>query len=156
MKTTNQYIQKYGQPNQTGYGYLTQIILPYPMRLAWDKNVIVNKMSCHRDIATPLMNVFKDILNHYGLEEIKRLGIDLFGGCFSYRAMRGGSSFSVHAWGLAVDLDPDRNKLKETSKTARFARPEYKAMIDIFYKHGFISLGREKNFDWMHFQWNKF
>lgn len=126
------------------------------MRLAWDKNVIVNKMSCHRDIATALINVFKDILNHYGLEEIKRLGIDLFGGCFNYRAMRGGSSFSVHAWGLAVDLDPDRNKLKETSKTARFARPEYKAMIDIFYKHGFISLGREKNFDWMHFQWNKF
>ena len=156
MKTTNQYIQKYGQPNQTGCGYLTQINLPYPMRLAWDKNVIVNKMSCHRDIATALINVFKDILNHYGLEEIKRLGIDLFGGCFNYRAMRGGSSFSVHAWGLAVDLDPDRNKLKETSKTARFARPEYKAMIDIFYKHGFISLGREKNFDWMHFQWNKF
>ena len=126
------------------------------MRLAWDKNVIVNKMSCHRDIATSLINVFKDILNHYGLEEIKRLGIDLFGGCFNYRAMRGGSSFSVHAWGLAVDLDPDRNKLKETSKTARFARLEYKAMIDIFYKHGFISLGRENNFDWMHFQWNKF
>ena len=156
MKTTNQYIQKYGQPNQTGYGYLTQINLPFPMRLAWDKSVIVNKMSCHRDIATALTNVFKDILNHYGLEEIKRLGIDLFGGCFNYRAMRGGSSFSVHALGLAVDLDPARNKVKETSKTARFARPEYKAMIDIFYKHGFISLGREKNYDWMHFQWNKF
>lgn len=156
MKTTTQYIQKYGQPNQTGASYLTQIVLPFPMRLAWDKNTIVKKMSCHRDIANALTNVFKDILAHYGLAEIQRLGIDLFGGCFNFRAMRGGTSFSVHAWGLAVDLDPERNQLKETSRTARFARPEYKAMIDIFYKHGFISLGREKNYDWMHFQFDRF
>jgi hypothetical protein len=156
MKTTSQYISKFGLPNQTGIGYLTMIDLPYPMRLAWDKDTIVKKMSCHKDIAQPLKNVFNDILKEYGYDKIKSLGIDLFGGCFNFRKMRGGTSYSVHAWGLAVDLDPDRNKLKETSKTARFARPEYKAMIDIFYKHGFVSLGREKNYDWMHFQWNKF
>ncbi|WP_428067430.1 M15 family metallopeptidase [Chryseobacterium gambrini] len=156
MKTTTQFIQKYGQPNKTGVGYLQQITLPYPMRLAWDISKEVKKITCHKDIAEPLTNVFKDILVNYGLQKIKELGIDLFGGCFAFRAMRGGTSFSVHAWGLAIDLDPERNKLKETSKTARFARPEYKAMIDIFYKHGFVSLGREKNYDWMHFQYDKF
>ena len=156
MKTTSQYILKFGVPTPDGTGYLTQIPLPYPMRIAWDRKTSVNKITCHKDIAEPLKKVFAEILAVYGLAKIQELGIDLFGGCFNFRQQRGGSSYSVHAWGLAVDLDPERNQLKETSKTARFARPEYKAMIDIFYKYGFISLGREKNYDWMHFQWNKF
>lgn len=155
MKTTSQYTEKYGKPNQAGT-YLTQIQLPYPMRIAWDRKTSVSKMTCHKDIAEALEKVFAEILSVYGLPKIQELGIDLFGGCFNFRQMRGGTSYSVHAWGLAVDLDPERNQLKETSKTARFARPEYKPMIDIFYKHGFISLGREKNYDWMHFQWDRF
>lgn len=150
--TTKEIIKKYGNPSQDGRPYLTTIQLPYPMRLAWDKNVKVTKLRCHKLIADRLLNVFEDLLAHYGYDEIVRLGIDLFGGCFNYRQMRGGSDWSTHSWGIAVDLDPERNKLKETSETARFARPEYKPMIDIFYKHGFESLGVERNFDWMHFE----
>lgn len=152
MLTTQQTIKKYGTPNVTGEGYLTTINLPYPMRLAWDTDTTVTKLRCHKLIGDKFEAVFKDILAAYGLPKIKELGIDLFGGCFNFRKMRGGSAWSKHSWGIAIDLDPARNTLKETSKTARFARPEYKEMIDIFYKHGFISLGREKNFDFMHFE----
>jgi hypothetical protein len=152
MITTAEIIKKYGVPNETGQGYLTKIILPYPMRIAWDTAHTVSSITCHKSIASNLVSVFNDLLSYYGIDKIKELGIDLYGGCFNFRKMRGGSDWSVHSWGLAIDLDPARNTLKETSKTARFARPEYKPMIDIFYKHGFQSLGKEKNYDWMHFQ----
>ena len=151
MLKTNEIIYKYGKPDQNGT-YLVSIKLPYPMRLAWDKNTKVNTIRCHKLVAQNFTNVFNDLLNHYGLAKIQELGIDLFGGCFAFRAMRGGSDYSRHSWGIAIDLDPERNQLKETSKTARFARPEYKPMIDIFYKHGFVNLGVEKNYDWMHFE----
>jgi len=155
MMTTNDIVKKYGKPNETGEGYLTTILLPYPMKLAWDLDTKVSKMRCHKLAAEPFLNVFNDLLAHYGMKEIERLGIDLFGGCFNYRKMRGGTSWSKHAWAIAIDLDPARNKLKETAKTARFARPEYQPMIDIFYRHNFISLGIEKNYDWQHFQLRK-
>jgi hypothetical protein len=152
MVTTKQLTEKYGTPNESGYGYLTPINLPYPMRLAWSKSYKVKRMMCHKLVADKFLAVFNDLLSHYGYDKIVELGIDIFGGCFSFRKMRGGSDWSRHSWGVAIDLDPERNLLKETSKTARFARDEYKPMIDIFYKHGFVSLGREKNYDWMHFE----
>lgn len=152
MLTTQQALKKYGTPTETGAAYLTTIISPFPLRIAWDTDTTTSKVRCHKLIADNLSAVLKDLLDHYGFDKIKELGIDLYGGCFNYRKMRGGSAWSKHAWGIAIDLDPARNTLKETSRTARFARPEYKPMIDIFYKHGFISLGREKNYDWMHFE----
>jgi hypothetical protein len=150
--TTQQIISKYGKPTQNGSPYLVSIKLPYPMRLAWDKSTKVKTMRCHKLVANDFEAIFCDLLNHYGYEKIVELGIDLFGGCFNFRSMRGGSDYSRHSWGIAIDLDPERNTLKETSKTARFAKPEYKPMIDIFYKHGFINYGIERNFDFMHFE----
>lgn len=151
MITTQQLISKYGTPKEHP-DYLVVIPLPYPMRLSWDKKNVITRMQCHKLVAENFKAVFADLLAHYGYEKIKELGIDLYGGCFNFRKMRGGSDYSRHSWGVAIDLDPERNLLKETSRTARFARPEYKPMIDIFYKHGFVGLGKEKNYDWMHFQ----
>lgn len=152
MITTAALYSKYSQPTENGSPYLVKLNLPYPMVLAWDTDSTVTSIRCHKLVAEQLRKIFEDILATYGLPKIKELGIDLYGGCFNYRKMRGGSDWSRHSWGVAIDLDPARNQLHETSATARFARPEYKPMIDIFYKHGFVSLGREKNYDWMHFE----
>ena len=153
MLNTSQLTAKYGVPNPTGKGYLTFIDLPFPMIVAWDRKQTVKRIQCHKLIAVRLHKALSDILCHYGIEEIKRLGINIYGGCFNYRFMRGSTkTLSTHSWGTSLDLDPDRNLLHETAKTARFARPEYTAMIDIFYLNGFESLGREQNRDYMHFQ----
>lgn len=149
MKTID-IIKIYGEPGDN-LNFAT-IFLPYPMRIAWDTKMTVSKMTVHKLEAEKVEAIFTDILAHYGYAEIKRLGIDLFGGCYNFRKMRGGKDWSVHSWACAIDLDPARNSLKATAKTAQFAKPEYKPMIDIFYKHGWYSLGREKNYDWMHYQ----
>jgi D-alanyl-D-alanine carboxypeptidase len=152
MISTSELFRKYGTPKEDGTPYLVKINLPYPMTLSWDRGTVITSLRCHKLVAVRLKKVFDEILAAYGLKRIKQLGIDLYGGCFNYRKMRGGNDWSRHSWAVAIDLDPERNLLHETSATARFARPEYKAMIDIFYANGFVSLGREKNYDWMHFE----
>lgn len=150
MLTDDQIIAKYGAPGDPDN--LTTITLPYPMRIAWDVNKTVSKIQCHKLVAGNLLGVFTDLLAQYG-SNLQTLGIDLFGGCVNVRLKRGSKTqWSRHSWGIAIDLDPERNQLKESHKTARFARPEYKDMIAIFYKHGFVGLGPEKDFDWMHWE----
>jgi hypothetical protein len=140
----------FGKANAEGT-YLTMIDLPYTM--FYDRQP-VKRMRCHKKVAQAFKNVFNELLSSYGERKINELEINDFGGCFNYRLMRGSrTKLSAHSWGTAIDLDPNRNTLKETHKTARFARADYKAMIDIFEKHGFASLGRLKDYDWMHFQY---
>lgn len=153
MLTDEQIITKYGKPGDPDN--FTIITVPYQMRIAWDLSQNVTRIQCHKLIATNLLNVFNDLLTHYGLVELQRLGIDLYGGCVNVRLMRGSKKkWSRHAWGLALDLSPALNGLKTPWLKAQFSKPEYKAMIDIFYKHGFFSLGKEKNYDAMHFEIN--
>ena len=152
MLSQSEKFKIYGTPGDSN---LVSINLPFPMRIAWDLEHSVNRISCHKLISKQLSNVFTDLLNHYGYSNLRKLEIDLFGGCYNYRKIRGGSDWSSHAWGIAIDLSPAKNPLKATSKTAQFAKKEYKPMIDIFYKHGFFNLGVQNGFDFMHFEINK-
>ena len=131
---------------------MTQIQVPYPMKLAWDTNAVVKKISCNEKCSKSLFTIFEKTLKTYGLKDIQKLRLDLFGGCANVRRMRGGSSWSIHSWGAAVDLDPDHNLLKWGKDKASFAKKEYDEFWKIVEGEGWTSLGRARNFDWMHFQ----
>jgi len=130
----------------------TTLVLPYAMKLAWDKNITVKKITCHQKCTKAFYSIFEKILKEYGEAEIKKLRLDLFGGCLNVRRMRGGSAWSIHSWGAACDVDPDNNQLKWGKDRATLAKPVYELFWKIVEAEGAVSLGRVRNFDYMHFQ----
>jgi hypothetical protein len=130
----------------------TLLELPYQFKLAWDKNVTIKKMMCNEKCTKAFYNVFEKTLKHYGEAEIKKLKLDSFGGCLNVRKMRGGSSYSIHSWGAAIDIDPDNNQLKWGRDRATLAKSVYEPFWTFVKEEGGTSLGKERNFDWMHFQ----
>lgn len=125
---------------------------PYPLKIAWDTDKIVTRFTCHQKVAPVVEKILQNVLDHYGLEEIQRLGLDLWGGALNVRKMRGGTKWSTHAWGTSIDWDPARNKLKWGRDKAELAKPEYEAWWKYWEDEGAVSLGREQNRDWMHVQ----
>lgn len=147
----------YGRPKLDGRGggtavNQTLLTLPYPMRLAWDLDDTINRITCHEKVHDSLLRIFENTANEYDHAARQHVGLDIFGGSTVVRKMRGGSSLSMHSYGIAIDLDPLRNQLKWGRDRARLAKPDAEAFWRIVEDEGWISLGRQRNFDWMHFQ----
>src|SRR5207253_7164115 len=112
----------------------------------------VRSLLIHGKCAESAGRAMQRILDHYGAAQIHALGIDRYGGCFNDRPMRGGTKKSMHAYSCAIDWDPARNPLRADHRTAQFAKPEYAAFLDAWEAEGWTSLGRARDFDWMHVQ----
>lgn len=130
----------------------TQLTFPFPMRLAWDVDSIVRTASCHVLCRESFEFIWQSTLDHYGLEQIRRLRLDLYGGILNVRLMRGGSGWSMHAWGIAEDVDPEHNQLKFKRAQATLDGPEYDPFWSFVLATKATSLGIKHDFDWMHFQ----
>jgi peptidoglycan hydrolase-like protein with peptidoglycan-binding domain len=126
--------------------------LPFPMKLAWDTSVTVTTMTLHEKVAPSAGRALDRVAKIFSPAEIAAYGFDLFGGSLNVRRMRGGSAWSMHSWGIAIDFDPERNQLRWGRDRAFLARPECAAFLDAFEAEGWVSLGRERNYDWMHVQ----
>ena len=137
----------YGKPGSNQ----TTLKLPYPMVLAWEPKTKVTSWKCHRKVVVPFERIFQRTLDHYGYEKIRELRLDYWGGTLNVRKKRGGSTWSDHAFGCAVDIDPDRNALRTSWKNAQMSKPAYRKFVEFWYDEGMTNLGKERDFDAMHF-----
>lgn len=145
-------VEKFFGPAGSPAATAGKVELPFPFYIAWDLDTRVSRFSAHAKVAPALTLIFAEAAKHYGRDRFEALGLSLFGGCYNFRKMRGGSSLSMHSYGIAVDLDPERNQLRWGRDRASFARSEYLPFWAIVEAHGATSLGRAANMDWMHFQ----
>lgn len=129
-----------------------RIEVPWEMRLAWDKNVRISRITVHERCADSALRVLQAVAGIYSQAEITALGLDLFGGSLNVRRMRGGSAYSMHSWGIAIDWDPERNQLRWNRPRARLSHPDAVPFWDQWQAEGWVSLGRARDFDWMHVQ----
>jgi hypothetical protein len=69
-------------------------------------------MQMHEKVAASATRVLSKALAHYGLDQLSALNLDVTGGCFNDRVMKGGTRPSMHSRGIAIDFDPDHNQLR--------------------------------------------
>lgn len=112
----------------------------------------VSRFMCHKLVKDPITRILHATLEHYGASEVRRLNLDIFSGCRVVRIITGGVGWSMHSWGIAVDIDAANNEFRDTWASGKMDGPEYKAFVDFWYGEGAINLGRERNYDPMHFQ----
>ena len=117
-----------------------------------DLPLVGHKLYIHRLVAEPLRRALArcaDAAESYQIHTI---------GCFAPRAMRGtnGLLLSTHTWGIAVDINPDQNKLVAPCEVDDPRRSGYDIpdeWIKAFVAEGWVWGGAFKHrFDPMHFQ----
>lgn len=147
IQTQSELIKFYGAvgTNQT------KVVVPYSLKIAWATEKTITKFTCHEKVADSIARILTRVKDHYG-DQIEPLGLDLWGGCLNVRPMRGGTKYSTHSWGMAIDWDPTRNQLRWGKDKANFAKPEYDMWWKLWEEEGWVSLGRARNYDWMHVQ----
>ncbi len=120
---------------------LAQAVLPDPVPLSWAPETKVGTIRCHRLLVPVYEQVFRDIFEHGLWGQIRE-----YGGCFNFRPQRGSSKkLSLHAWGVAIDLNPSTNQLGTLGEM-------HPGVVVAFESSGFEWGGRWERTDPMHFQ----
>lgn len=137
MITSKDCLKKYGAPE------LEANMVLWDVPSLYEIGVIPKKIYCNRDTIAPLTIAFVNLIATGRVNELKT-----WDGCFNIRQKRGGSSPSLHSWGVAVDVNSLDNKMGEPSTLS----PEF---VKCWTDAGFDWGGGWLHKDSMHFQLSK-
>lgn len=134
----------YGNPGDES----NLVTITFPYRMLYDGKA-VSKTRVHRKCADSLLRVLKAIQGRFNdAPDIVDEATD-YSGCFNFRQKRGGTSWSLHAWGAAIDLDADDNTFRDSWPVKADMPLE---IMEEFAKEGWISAGAFWGYDSMHYQ----
>jgi hypothetical protein len=142
----------YGRPGGEIKARLVSKVLPFPMRLDWALSQTATKITLHRLVIGRYLGALEATRDHYGLDTLRGLGIDRYAGGYNHRKMRGGSRWSMHAYGIAVDHYAAPNGLRTRCPEALFCGAEYRPFLDAMEAAGMLPAIRLWGADAMHFQ----
>lgn len=110
-----------------------------PVTIAGGKTVTI---ACHVAVAARMARVFQKLKAENALGLIKT-----YDGCFNIRKVRGGNRPSLHAWGLAIDLNAGQFPLGS-------AQRQNAVLVRAWTAEGFFSGSKFHRPDPMHFQYS--
>lgn len=144
----------YGDPRNPGWHSVSLVPFtpPWTMSFKDDNGKLhpVSHFDVHRKIIAAMTAAFAEVWEHYGRTQaaIEAVGLHWYGGCYNFRPVRGSARLSCHAFGAAIDLDPEHNPMNR-SHVSHMPQP----VVDAFKKQGAFWGGdfRSRQ-DPMHFQ----
>lgn len=138
MITHMQCLERYGPPQNEK----AMVLFDVPTEL--EVGILPKKIYCNKDLVLPLTHAFKNIIQRGLVTQLKT-----WDGCFNIRAKKSGTSWSLHAWGLAIDINAAWNGFKKPPTMS-------KELVQCFKDAGFEWGGDWQIKDGMHFQLKEF
>lgn len=105
--------------------------------------VLPKKIYCNRDMVNPLTEAFRKLIATGYVKELKT-----WDGCFNIRKKKGGTTASLHSWGVAIDVNAAWNGFDSPPVLSA-------GFVKCFTSSGFDWGGVWDTPDGMHFQLTK-
>lgn len=140
----------YGHPGRVA---LANVVVPWHMVYNEPPHQTIPHFLMHVKVAATTTRVLQNIWDHYDHSQhaIEQIGMHLWGGAYVARRIRGSPRWSMHAWGAAVDFDPDHNEMSYLPHAPhRMAQPVIDAFKAEGARWGGDYRGRK---DFMHFEY---